>query len=635
MTADAGEPIALRIKLPFASEAEFIDKYGTNVARGGIFIATQGIKPEGTALSFELVLANGDSLLRGEGTVVKAQVDAGGRRRGMTVRFAKLDGRSKELVERVLAHRAHAVTPEAAAVVEAPPVEAAPPEPPPEPVRPPPPPPVAEAAPLEAPKRRRSLPEIPVVAAPPADAPPILGIHFGTAFLRAAVCEGGNARLLPLGPQGELAYPAVIYAEESGILCTGADAKAHASSDPRNGVFGLRRLLGQRMRAPGTRELAGKLPFALVEGGGGDAAVVLRGQPHSVPDLVARLLRDALDAARRAVGQSVSRVVLCVPSHFNSRQRAALLEAARQAQLQVARLVNEPTAVALAFGHGRGLARKRILVYALGGGGVDVSVVEVTGEDLDAVTTGGDAFLSDLVLENGAPPAGIAADLLERSLNLTRAALQAGGLKPDGLDELLVVGAQGRDGAVTRSLEGAFGKTPRTDLDPEGAVALGAALVGQAVAAEERGKGRLSVSDVLSAPIGVAVAGGAMHRVLERNTRLPAEKSLTFPVRAFEPFALAVFQGSATQAQDNDYLGTLKARPDKAGDLSLRFIVAAGGTLEVRAAEPGQKESAATLSAVDPGEEGMATLLANAPAPGGAPAPRGLFTGLKRLFGRP
>jgi molecular chaperone DnaK (HSP70) len=403
----------------------------------------------------------------------------------------------------------------------------------------------------------------------------------------------------------------------------------------------------------------------------------------------------------------VYRAVLCVPAWYTDHQRAAVLEAGRLADLEILSLLNEPSAVALAFGFGRGLARKRVLVYDLGGGTFDASVVEITGDDIEVVSTGGDIFLGGMDFDTRLADALIATmdesprnrllesrmtvervrdaaevakialsdktealvrvpfvshdddgkpvdlhvnvernfleantqDLVERTVEVTQVVLEAARLTPANLDEVVMVGGQSRAPAIRTRLEAVLGRAIRNDVDPQGAVALGAALYGQALVQKERGKQGLKLSEVLASPIGVAVRGGKIRRVLERNTRLPAEKTLTVPVEAGQTVALAVFQGAAPLAEDNEYLGALRTTFDRTGDASLRFSLSSDGRLTVTATSPTGKRAEATFASADAPDSVHAELLANSPLPGEDAGVRsssgsGLFTGLKKLFGR-
>jgi molecular chaperone DnaK len=829
------------------------------VARGGVFIATRAIKPEGTPIAFEFVLEDGTRLMRGEGIVQKTQIDEGGTRAGMTVRFVRLDARTKALVDRVIAHRSGiplgaAVVPPAFGESEAPsglkrklsaespagktgsfeagtgapargagapvektgsfeagtgapagktasfetgtgtpagktgsfevgtgaparrtgPVEvgvvrgtevpsldesapdlasaaasaaaqlergtpggevASPQSPsagapslqsevqrpaspvassseasarrtgplevPRDPGTPVPPSRAAEAKPAP---RRRSLPEIPIPPVARATEELVLGIDLGTTNSRVAVVIDGTAHLLAVGGPKSYAIPSVVAIDDKGRTLVGARAKANVLVDPRNTVYGAKRLLGRRARSAKIRELAMRFPYTLVADPEGDTGVELRGQVYRLTDISALLLKELKAAAQELLGRELHKAVLCVPAYFNDHQREAMMVAGRAAGLEVLRVLNEPSSVALAFGYGRGLARKRILVYDLGGGTFDASVVELTGDDLEVVTTGGDNFLGGLdfdtrlteqlslalgeegrarlkqdllsaqrvrdaaeqakitlsdqeiakvrvpfaiIRDDGSPVdldaevtramlEEVTSDLVERTIEVTQAVLDASNVKPQSLDEVLLVGGQSRAPLVRRRLEEALGKGVRTDVDPHAAVAMGAAILGHALLQRERGKEGVSLSEVLSAPIGIGVRGGKMKRVLEKNTRLPAEKTISFPVKEAEAVGIAVFQGLSGVAEENEYLGSLHAVLEKAGELTLRFAVSPDGKLDLSAVSSAGRKAEVTLSTADASDEVRAALFAQSPLPGEEPVgpPPGLLSGIRKLFGR-
>ncbi|WP_257459904.1 TIGR02266 family protein [Archangium lipolyticum] len=940
--------LPLRIRLPYATEEDFIEKYGSNVARGGLFIATRSPKPEGTGLAFELVLADGGRLLRGEGLVVKTQTE--GARAGMTVRFVRLDAHSKALIDRILARRSEAApTPEkpraeepqpaapkrgrpvitaealrkqaanpprpavpaapgpapsapkpaakpatsaapaqngvapprhpaqvptrqavppapkpaaphppvavkppapveqqapavpaepteapapVSAQVSAPvptpaelatpaaperpsladssrpaaqdliasaildhlapvdlepslisPLESEPPvsiapaptapaqveplaaeadalipakeEPPvhvpPEPPKPPrvkppvsetlappiptraepPVPPSARETPVvetpapsvpstvepaappavrEAPApteylpeelrrppspelkgRRRAILDVPVSPPVTATHPEVvLGIDLGTSGARIAVHHQGRLQLISLGEAPSL--PSLIAVDETGQLLVGTAARTEAERAPRHAALGLRRFLGLRARSPLVRALGGPLPFPIVAGPRGDASIELRGQSHLLPELAARLLRELKAAASTFLGHEATRAVLCVPAHFDDRQRAAMREAGTLAGLNVLRILNAPSAAALAFGHERGLARKRILVVELGGGGLDVSVVQLTGDDLEVITTGGDptvggmdfdarvaeAIASDLQaqgvprpehpsdwsplltaaeaakvalseqervtvpLPGGLPPfsldrerlEALTADLVQRITLVVRQVLESSALTPQGLDEVLLLGGQGRSPLVRRRLEESLGVPVRTDVEATHSAALGAALLGQGILDAQAGKPGATVSEVLSVPIGVAERGGTLRRVLERNTRLPAEKTLVLPATP-GPLVLALFQGPSPVAAENEYLGTLSFSIERPGEAEVHFSLSQDGTLSLAATLPGVKRHSVTLAADMPEDAELESVISRSPLegePGNRPG--GLLSGLRKLFGR-
>lgn len=707
----AATPVPLRIRLPYGSEDEFIERYGTNVARGGVFIATRSIKPEGTLLHFEFILSDGTRLLRGEGVVVKAQVDEGGTRAGMTLRFTKLDARSKALVDRVIAHRSGTEPVEAPAQVNAVETQAQTPIPAAAPLRPTAPPqrisgstPVPTAS--QSGLHRRQPPPEPD-RPPPAVATTeevVLGVDLGTTNSRAAVFVDGAPKLLPMSPDGRsFSLPSVVALDEKERFLVGPRAKAQILIDPVNTVFGAKRLMGRRARSRHVRDLGKRFPYKIVSDPEGDAGVELRGKVFSLPEIAARLLGALKDQAQTQIGRVIKRCVLCVPAYFNDHQRSALLQAGRLAGLEVMRIFNEPSAVALAYGYGRGLARKRVLVYDLGGGTFDASIVEITGDDLEVVATGGDNFLGGMdfdsrvadelgrtlehdahvppdgsvhslqrirdaaeqakitlsdvertpvhvpfasTLPDGSPVdlrteltrqtlEGLTIDLVDRTVETTHAVLQAANLTTQSIDEVLLVGGQSLAPLVHRKMEEALGRPTRSDVDPHGAVALGAAILGHALIRQEKGRSGVAVSEILSLPIGIGLRGGTMRKVLDRNTRLPAEKTLGLSVSAGVPLGVAIFQGDATVAEENEYLGCLQLAPDKSGEANLRFMLSPDGILQVYATGPGARAEVA-MATGDASDEVRQALWANAPLPGESESPKegGLLGGIKKLFGR-
>lgn len=675
--ADDSRPIPLRIRLPFATEAEFIERYGAWLTPGGLFIATRAGHPVGTRLTFEVVLATGGRLLRGEALVQERVEDPAAGQAGMLLRFTRLDSRSRALIELTQEHKAgleRAETPVSHASQ---------------------PPPRSQPSPVP----RLAMPQGPIALADDV----VLGIDLGTTTCRAAVVLDGVPRLIPIPSERGVALPSVVawdVARER--MLVGSAARRHRTERPAETIVGFKRLLGRRARSRRVRELEGRLPFPLSADPSGDVGVELGGRTFRLVEFAALLLAELKDAAQEYLGRPLTRAVLSVPAWYTDHQRGALLEAGKLAGLEVLSLCNEPSAVAVAFGYGRGLARKRALVCDLGGGTFDAAVVAITGDDLDVLCTGGDAFLGGMdfdarlaealvgTLEAGprerllgspvamdrlrdaAEVAKIAlsdralapvhlafattddagapldlqvevergfleyatGDLVERATQVTQATLEAARLTAQSIDEVLLVGGQSRAPAVRRRIEAVLGLPARTDVDPAGAVALGAAVLGHGLVLRERGKRGVTLAEVLSCPIGVAVRGGGLRRVLDRNTRLPAEKSLSLPVQGHRPLRLAIFQGSSLRADENEYLGALAVTSERGGDLAVRFVVTADGRLALSATTPDGQHLGAHFSTLEAPDAVQAELLAEAPLPeADGRGAEGLLRGLQRLFG--
>ncbi|MFN7135428.1 MAG: Hsp70 family protein, partial [Myxococcales bacterium] len=370
------------------------------------------------------------------------------------------------------------------------------------------------------------------------------------------------------------------------------------------------------------------------------------------------------------LGRKVHLAVICVPAWFTDRQRQAVLEAAQLAELDVVQIVSEPTAVAIAFGAGRALARKRLLVYDLGGGTFDASVLEATGDDFEVVSTGGDNFLGGLDFDlrvadelervfararcgtllddaltrqrirdaaeagkialsdrpdtqvrvpwagshEGAPVdldvqltrdrlEALTVDLVDRATELTRAVLEARQLAPGSINEILLVGGQSQMPLVRRAVEELFGKAPTTEVEPHDGVAIGAAMLGRAARDDDRGFLSLKLSEVLTAPIGIGMRDGKLHRVLDRNTRLPCQKSLSLPLGAGGQLRLALYQGDEVLADRNEYLGALTVQADVRGELSLDFDVSRDGVLSLSARTGDGRAVAVSLATADAPDE--------------------------------
>nr|WP_242544333.1 Hsp70 family protein [Corallococcus sp. NCSPR001] len=534
-------------------------------------------------------------------------------------------------------------------------------------------------------------PAVPVTAPAPAEV--VLGIDVGTSHARVAAFIDGVATPIPLPGTDGVGLPSVIAVNSSGEVLVGTAALVEAASAPRRAATGLKRLLGVRARSPHLRWLSPQLTFPIATDRQGDAGVELDGR-HVAPTLLtAMLLRELHQAATTHLGRKVTRAVLCAPSHFTERQRAALREAATMAGLDVPRVLTNSAAAALAYAYGRGLARKRVLVVDLGGGGLEVCVVQVTGDDLEVVTTGGDptlggmdfdgriaeALVSDLA-EQGHPrpehlldwgplrtlaestkqtlstrdsvdvtlPTGpgpkldrerveaLTADLAQRVVSVTREVLESNALSPQGLDAVLLVGGQSRAPLVRRRLEESLGVPVREDdVDARTAVVRGAALLGHALLLSETGKPAASVSEVLTSPIGVAEDAGTFRRVLERNTRLPTAKTLVIPITVPGPLALAFFQGTAATATENEWLGALTLTVERPGEVEVHLALSTDGTLAFSATLPGAKRQPVTLATEELDDASRDALIARSPFHTEPEArPSGLLSGLKKLFGR-
>ncbi len=673
-------PIPLRLKLSYSTEEEFLVRFSPSLSRGGVFVSTKNPKPQGTLLAFQFVLADGTTVLAGEGRVVRSTPPGLEERPGMVLRFTDLDSHSRGLIDRATAMREG--VPEAPRPTQAPVVS------------------TPDAA-DERRRRRQAIFAAMQVQTSPSGPEPVIGIDLGTTICRAAVHHGGQVKLLPL-EGSSTALPAYLAQDERGRMLLGTRAKAHQLVDPRSTIFGTKRLLGRRARAAKVREMAEHFPYEIGADEAGNATVKLGQTVLSPAEIAAYLLAEARSRASETLGRPVTRAVLCVPAYFNDTQQQAIRQAARLAGLTVERVLTEPAAVAIAYGHGRGLARKRLLVYDLGGGTFDVSVIEVTGDDFTVIAAGGDNFLGGLdfdlrisawleqhfcktarggpvedpmtrqrvhdaaetakialserretrvhvpwVAHRGSAPVDLdvilgrdtfeqlTGDLVERTLFVTRAVLEAKQLPPSAVDEVVLVGGQSLTPLVHASLEAMLGRSVPREVDPQNAVAIGAAIVGRAIRDDDPSVFALRFTEVLSSPIGIALADGRFSRVLDTNTPLPCEKTCVVPARPGEGLELAIYQGERALADENEYLGALRVQNDGRSEVSLVFSVSRDGVLSLFSRTEEGERIALTLATADAPEELRREMLAAAPLPDEAPKDKGLFDGLKKkLLGR-
>jgi molecular chaperone DnaK len=586
-------PAELNLKLAFGSVREFLDRYSLNISRGGIFVRTlQAVEP-GTEVALNIEIGTGERVIRGRGIVRwNSPPSAPGespQAPGMGIKFISLEPESRALVEEVVAARGHAANgeeppipvdegaagPEEAVdlselVIDEPAGQAP---------GPPAPPPAAAAAPtVSAPRTapRRAGPRSKIV-----------GIDLGTTNSCVAYSAGGRAQVLT-SRRGHRTIPSVVAYDEHGRLLVGQAAKAQMVINPKNTVYGSKRLVGRPFRSPTVQACRDRFHYDIVEGPNGEAAVRFAGRDFSLQQVAAFVLGDLKETASEALGELVTRAVVTVPAYYNDHQRQAVREAGALAGLEVERIVNEPTAAALAFGYGRGI-EKRVLVYDLGGGTFDASVLDIQGDIYEVISTGGDIFLGGVdfdnqlgdhlvyrfMEQNGVPPPEdrVVWQRLRDAAEETKVAL-SGRETAVAHVPYLCKDASGRDVElqveVSRAeLEGLTGRlvdrTVEVAREVLSARNLGAADVNEVllVGGQSRmplvwrkireafgrepnksvhpdeavalGAALLADSDsridsvvlidVLAMAIGVGLAGGRMVPVLARNTRLPARRS--------------------------------------------------------------------------------------------------------------
>ncbi|HZZ82996.1 MAG TPA: TIGR02266 family protein [Anaeromyxobacteraceae bacterium] len=567
--------VGLSIKLSYGTLDDLVERQAVNISRGGLFIRTRDPKPVGTPVTLLVEVEGGARQIRAKGVVTRTQtLSAPGeppRDPGMGVRLVEVDPAGQTLIDEIVSAR----LPEPSAA-------GAPPRPTPAP----PPASPAAAPPALAPPSSPAPSAAPPRPAPKAGKAPVVGIDLGTTNSCVAVVQGGKARVLS-SRQGYSTIPSVAAFDEHGRLLVGHAAKGQMVVNPRNTVYGSKRLVGRMFASPTVQACRDRFHYEIVEGQDGAAAVRFAGRDFSLQQVSALVLQEIRSIATEALGFTVDRAIITVPAYYNDHQRQAVREAGRLAGLDVARIVNEPTAAALAFGHGRGLD-ERVLIYDLGGGTFDASVLEIQGDIYEVVSTGGDTFLGGVDFDNqlvdhlafafveksgaqlpddrvvwqrlrdAAEETKIALSTAERAVaRVPYLARDASG-QPVDLEvevtraelERLTGRLVDRSIQVCKDVLGARGLTP-ADLDDVLLVggqsrmplvwkkireAFGrepnksihpdeAVAVGAALLADSETRiDSVVLIDVLAMGIGVGLPGGRMSAVLPRNSRLPARK---------------------------------------------------------------------------------------------------------------
>ena len=498
----------------------------------------------------------------------------------------------------------------------------------------------------------------------------IIGIDLGTTNSCVAIMDGDKPRVIE-NAEGARTTPSIVAFTDDGEVLVGQPAKRQAVTNPKNTLYAIKRLIGRRFDEKEVQKDINLVPYKIVKADNGDAWVEAVDKKMAPPEVSARVLMKMKKTVEDFLGEKISEAVITVPAYFNDSQRQATIAAGRIAGLDVKRIINEPTAAALAYGMDRGARDAKIAVYDLGGGTFDISIIETVNLDgeqqFEVLSTNGDTFLGgedfdariiDYLVAEFKKDSGIdlskdslalqrlkeaaekakielssseqteinlpyitadasgpkhlnikmtrakleslVGDLIERTLEPCRQALKDAGLSAKDIHDVILVGGQTRMPKVQEVVKNFFGKEPRKDVNPDEAVALGAAIQGGVIGGDVKD---VLLLDVTPLSLGIETMGGVMTKLIEKNTTIPTHAENVFSTAEDNQSAVTihVLQGERQQASSNKSLGRfdltgIEPAPRGMPQIEVSFDIDANGVLNVSAKDKKTgKEQAITI----------------------------------------
>jgi len=485
----------------------------------------------------------------------------------------------------------------------------------------------------------------------------IIGIDLGTTNSCVSILEGGAPKVIE-NAEGDRTTPSIIAFTNDGEILVGQSAKRQAVTNPHNTLFAVKRLIGRKFKDDVVQKDIKMVPYKIVAADNGDAWVEVKGDKKAPPQISAEVLKKMKKTAEDYLGEKVTEAVITVPAYFNDSQRQATKDAGRIAGLEVKRIINEPTAAALAYGLDKGKGDRTIAVYDLGGGTFDISIIEIADVDgehqFEVLSTNGDTFLGgedfdmrliEFLAETFKKDTGIdlhndplalqrlkeaaekakielsssqqtevnlpyitadatgpkhlvvkltrakleslVEDLVSKSMEPVKQAIKDSGKSISEIDDVILVGGQTRMPLVQKAVADLFGKEPRKDVNPDEAVAIGAAIQGAVLAGDVKD---VLLLDVTPLTLGIETMGGVATPLIDKNTTIPTKKSQVFSTADDNQTAVTihVVQGERKQASQNKSLGRfdladIPPAPRGMPQIEVTFDIDANGILNVSA----------------------------------------------------